>query len=263
MIQFEIDPSSFAEIANSLKFDSSHFPATSRIFEKEVPQIIENAWSEFLASRNISPQSANFQHQKTGSFSASVSTDNKRIEKIQTGTPAVDYDMKTTHPYGLKSRISKKGVPYLIVNFRWGTKEKRARWSNFIPQHYLNTCVKALNMTRATGLTHPEANFRGEPIERNEYENTNPDFKKTWDPLSEEDAWEVTRKNGKKHSSAGLVHVDNQYFTFRIISAKSPADSWLYHRDAVPGIDMIEKVEAASKPIIEQFIHDAILQDLK
>ena len=60
---------------------------------------------------------------KNAAFDVNIESDSIQAQRIQEGTP--EHDMKTTHPYGNKSRVAKsgpnEGVPYLIVPFRWGT----------------------------------------------------------------------------------------------------------------------------------------------
>ena len=77
----------------------------------------------------------------------------------------VEYDMKQTHPYGKKSRVSIKGIPYLIIPFRWGTPNgkdtKRAHFNNVIPQKNYETSVKGLEMSNINvAKNYFESNFR-------------------------------------------------------------------------------------------------------
>lgn len=201
---------------------------------------------------------------RNGSFDYTVFSDSQQLEKKVKGQKEVEYDMKQTHPYGKKSRVNKKGIPYLIIPFRWGSPNdkggKRARWNNFIPQKYYDTSVKGLGISRKNELkNYFEKNFRGENIQRQGY-----DWAK-FGRLSDADSWEVEGKNDKKYSSAGMVRMKDvtgsTYFTFRIVSAKSPASSWIYHKDAVPGVDMMEALERTAKPVIDRIINEGIKAD--
>ena len=189
-------------------------------------------------------------------FFHTISSDNRQLEQLQNGQKEVEYDMKQTHPYGKKSRVSKKGVPYLIIPFRWGTPNqkgtKRARWNNVIPKAAYETNVKGLEISAVNEMKkYFEANFHGENIQRQGY-----DWAKNG-RLKEEDAWD--------DRSVGMVRMKDitgsSYFTFRIVSAKSPASSWIYHKDAKPAIKYMEALETAARPEVEKIIEQGIKAD--
>ena len=193
---------------------------------------------------------------RNGSFDYTVYSDSQQLERKARGSKEVEYDMKKTHPYGKKSRVSKKGIPYLIIPFRWGTPNgkdtKRAHFNNFIPQKNYETAVKGLKISGVNeAKKYFEANFKGESIERQGY-----DWAK-FGRLKEDQAW--------NDRSVGMVRMKDvtgsTYFTFRIISAKSPASSWIYHKDAVPGVDMMAALERTAKPVIDKIINDGINAD--
>ena len=195
---------------------------------------------------------------KNGDFDHTVYSDNRQLEQKSHGQKEVEYDMKQTHPYGKKSRVSKKGVPYLIIPFRWGTPNgkgtKRAHFNNVIPQKNYETSVKGLRMSAVNeAKKYFEANFKGESIARQGY-----DWAKKG-RLTEDLAWD--------DRSVGMVRMKDvstgrsTYFTFRIVSAKSPANSWIYHKDAVPGVDVLAALERTVKPKIEQIINSGIQAD--
>ena len=189
-------------------------------------------------------------------FHHTISSDNRQLEQLNEGSKAVEYDMKQTHPYGKKSRVSKKGIPYLIIPFRWGTPNKkggkRARWSNVIPKAAYETNVKGLAISSVNELKkYFEANFKGESIERQGY---------NWAKngrLKEEDAWD--------DRSVGMVRMKDvtgsTYFTFRIVSAKSPADKWWYKKPAKPALNYMEALENAARPEVERIIEQGIRAD--
>ena len=189
-------------------------------------------------------------------FHHTISSDNRQLDELQKGQKEVEFDMKQTHPYGKKSRVSKKGVPYLIIPFRWGTPNqkgtKRARWNNVIPKAAYETNVKGLEISAVNEMKkYFEANFKGEIIQRQGY-----DWAKKG-RLKEEDAWD--------DRSVGMVRMKDitgsSYFTFRIVSAKSPQNSWIYHKDAKPAIKYIEALEAAARPEVEKIIEQGIKAD--
>ena len=189
-------------------------------------------------------------------FHHTISSDNRQLEQLNEGSKAVEYDMKKTHPYGKKSRVSKKGVPYLIIPFRWGTPNqkgtKRARWNNVIPKAAYETNVKGLEISAVNEMKkYFEANYRGENIQRQGY-----DWAKKG-RLKEEDAWD--------DRSVGMVRMKDitgsSYFTFRIVSAKSPQNSWIYHKDAKPALNYIQALETAARPEVEKIIEQGIKAD--
>ena len=189
-------------------------------------------------------------------FHHTISSDNRQLEQLENGQKEVEYDMKQTHPYGKKSRVSKKGIPYLIIPFRWGTPnqkgKKRARWNNVIPKAAYETNVKGLEISAVNEMKkYFEANFKGENIQRQGY-----DWAKNG-RLKEEDAWD--------DRSVGMVRMKDitgsSYFTFRIVSAKSPANKWWYHKEAKPAIKYMEALEAAARPEVEKIIEQGIKAD--
>ena len=189
-------------------------------------------------------------------FHHTISSDNRQLEELNNGQKAVEYDMKKTHPYGKKSRVSKKGIPYLIIPFRWGTPNKkgtkRAHFNNVIPQAAYETNVKALELSAVNELKkYFEANYKGENIERKGY-----DWAKKG-RLKEEDAWD--------DRSIGMVRMKDvtgsSYFTFRIVSAKSPASSWIYKKPAKPALNYMQALENAARPEVEKIIEQGIKAD--
>lgn len=191
-----------------------------------------------------------------------VFSENRQLEQLDKGTKIVEYDMKQTHPYGKKSRVSKKGIPYLIIPFRWGTplgkKDSngkdigRAHFNNVIPQKNYETSVSGLEISSVNALkNYFEKNFKGESVERQGY---------NWAKngrLTEEQAWD--------DRSIGMVKMKDitgsTYFTFRIVSAKSPANKWWYHKDAKPALNYMTALETAAKPEVEKIIRQGIKAD--
>lgn len=191
--------------------------------------------------------------QKNGELNATIYSNSKEMQDVVEGKPESTFDMKTKYPYGKQSRVSKKGIPYLIIPFRWGTAnkngEKRAHFANFIPQVVYDTNVKSMQLSERLGSRHVEANFRGQAIERSEY-NWGSRLRNTWHKNAE---GMVRMKNEKNRST---------YFTFRIISANSPADSWIRKYPKIEGIDIMEALKRDVEPVIERFIERGIKADL-
>jgi hypothetical protein len=136
-----------------------------------------------------------------------------------------DFDYKTTHPYGNKSRVSKDGTPYLIVPFRRFTPNAGREYQRMTKNDEKR--ARNLSLTETTKGSYHEANARGESIERS-IKN-----------------WGQRLKNAETANDEGMIAVHGtgnrrEYYTFRVISAKSPQNRWI--RKARPTIlDQLEK----------------------
>ena len=241
-------------------------PNTAKAFDRAA-MLVRQMWTGYLMGSQqlsgidflsgvTSSMVQSIRARQNGDFDHTVYSDNIQLEKKTKGQKEVEYDMKQTHPYGKKSRVSKKGIPYLIIPFRWGTPNqkgtKRAHFNNVIPQMNYETSVKGLKISEVNeAKKYFEANFKGENIERQGY---------NWAKkgrLTKDQAWD--------DRSVGMVRMKNvrgsTYFTFRIISAKSPANSWIYHKDAVPGVDVMAALERTASQKIESIINEGIAAD--
>lgn len=272
--RIEYDLSQIKELQNAIAkmgiADENTLPATSQAFYSAA-QYTQNIWSNYLyggqplqgldpIDKPLKPKEVGFQIEKKGAFHTSVKTNSSRVEEIQKGSNPVFYDMKQTHPYGRKSRVTQsepnKGVPYLIIPFRWGTpngKGTKRRWNNIIPQKEYSTYVKDLQLSETNKIkNYFEKNFKGENIERAGYNWAK------FGRLTETQAWD--------ERSVGMVRMrdvrNSTYFTFRIISAKSPANKWLYWKDGKNAVDMMGALEKTVKPGIEKIIESGIKADL-
>lgn len=240
-------------------------PNTIESFAVAVERV-RNLWTDYLNGDGTAlgidpPEKVNANMIKSirvrylDKLSAEVYSDNRQLEEIQNGTHDVEYDMKKTHPYGRKSRVSKDGIPYLIIPFRWGTPNdkgtKRAHFQNFIPKKEYVTNIKGFSLSKTLTSTHTEKNYSGDPIKRAEYI-----FK---DRLREIDSFSdrATGMVKMKDLSSGK----GTYFTFRIISARSPQDKWWYRRKGTPGVDMIGALERAADKILNDTVKAGLEAD--
>lgn len=233
-----------------------NMPATKRAFDMSA-KVVQKQWQQWAMGasisgadtiKNPSPKLASsITIDSNGSFSKDIGTDSPYMERIQSGTPA--YDMKETYPYGRKSRVSRKNkIPYLIIPFRWGTPNKdgssRAHFGNVITKEvYAILKSKQFKKSERTGSTHFEENFRGEKIERSEYD---------WGD----------RLNNIGGNMEGIVKMSDfnksTYFTFRIISPNSKG--WV--KKAVNPNDVVSAIERETSPVINDIISDALETDL-
>jgi hypothetical protein len=160
--------------------------------------------------------------------------------------------MKQTHTHGPRSRVSKKGVPYLIVPFRWGTPGAKG-FKNVLPSA-IYTMLKNRNRFKRSSVldtVHGERNAAGDEVQRREY---------NWG----------SRLTGADipENMAGLVAMDvgtarrqyTNYFTFRVISAEQPAYMWV--RNAVPGRPVTQAIKNVTEEPIANIVNDALKEDL-
>ena len=251
---------SLAKITNGT--GSSVMPRTMSAFSYAA-KLIQKSWQNWAMGgslvgaadiKNPNPRlSSSIKIRRISDFDLSIETDSRYMERIQNGMP--EFDMKTKYPYGNKSRVvqsgKNKGVPYLIIPFRWGTPNKtggaRAHFGNTIPlEVYKILQSRNFGKSERKDSTHAEPNAKGENIERSEY---------SWgDRINDEDAGNA---NGmvKMKSNTGST-----YFTFRVISANSPRDSWI--RKEVPANNVIEAVKRTCKDNVEKLIEQGFLEDL-
>jgi hypothetical protein len=200
---------------------------------------------------------------RNGPFDYEIYSNSKIAELIENGTE--ELDMKKTHPYGPRSRVSKKGVPYLIVPFRWGTP-KTIGFKNVMPEAVYNMIKnkKQFRQSRVTvsankadaAHTTPNAQVPRKIVGRAQYK---------WG----------TRLTGigyvdhRRHVE-GMVSMEGQveggkkrasgYFTFRVISANSPATSWI--KPAMPPRHVTKAVVEQTREAVNAMVETAIREDL-
>lgn len=185
-IRLELDFSELKELQEAVSKlgnpDKESFPATSASVHKAA-QYVQSVWSDYLAGgelngiepldKPLSPKDAHLRIEDRGDFESAVVGNSPKLDAIQQGENPVYYDMKKTHPYGNKSRVSKEGIPYLIIPFRWGTPNgkgtKRAHFNNVIPQAEYRTNMLPMELSSRLNSSHFEKNAKGLNIRRSEY----------------------------------------------------------------------------------------------
>lgn len=254
------------------KNGSKIMPGTSRAFSMAA-KLIQKSWQNWAMGgsligandiKNPNSRLASSIHiRRMSDFDISIETDSRYMERIQNGSP--EFDMKTKYPYGKKSRVTQsgknRGVPYLIIPFRWVTPNKdgsaRAHFGNTIPlELYKILKSRKFSKSQRTESTHIKPNASGENIERSEY---------TWgDRITVDDVLTAAGDEGISDNVFGMVKMKakgkSTYFTFRVISANSPPNSW--KRKAVPPNDVISAVEKTTKQNVEDILQAGLEQDL-
>lgn len=239
-------------------------PATEEAFYNGA-RMIRDVWQDYAAGRKelsgvpamkkpSHDYAAGVKIKQDGAMAYTVSNTSKAAPLLEYGTEG--YDMKLTHPYGKKSRVglhwNKKTkmlerVPYLIVPFSWGTPKTVSFHRTMSEDLY--DIVRRLKKSTVTGETHFEDNWAGEAIARHEYE-----FKgryKTDDKTGDE--------NGMVRMS-DLATGKSSYFTFRVISARSPQNSWL--QKGIPARHVTEGLKRECDKAIVSTIQEALKTDL-
>lgn len=218
----------------------------------------------------------------TGGYAASIGTTQDSVWSyrvaskaavarwLENGTPEID--MKQTHPYGKRGRVAKKKmkgggiryVPYVIVPFRWATPKSGAHMgvNNVIPDQIYRMIVNGYRkgtFTKSIVLNAQTAspNFWGDMEARATY------------------AW-GDRVKGVGGNLEGLVAMDgtyenkgdglqkarptSTYFTFRVISADSPAGSWI--KPETKPMRIAEQTAAVMAGKVNEMVEAGFLADL-
>ena len=247
------------KIAGGLKIAGEQsFPATREAF-KQSANFVAQTWRGYAKGgdlQGITPMknpsaklASSIKVHKNGPFDYEISSDSEQARRIEEGTE--ELDMKKTHPYGPKSRVSiktEKGVtrrvPYLIVPMRWGTP-RSVSFRSVMPEEIYNIVKqRAFKKSVVEQTTHFENNFIGDATERREY---------TWG----------SALSGEEFGNAeGMVKMANRggHFTFRIISAESPAGSWI--RPAQPPKPVIQAVATVTQDVVNAMVEQGLREDI-
>lgn len=191
---------------------------------------------------------------KDNSFSYTISNSSYVAPFLEYGTK--EYDMKHTHPYGKKSRVgcswnSKtkhiEKVPYLIIPFSWGTVGTVTTFSNTMTES-IAQIAQRLKKSQVKQEMKIEENSAGEGIPRHTYE------------------WGERLKGEDGSHAGGMVRMKDSaskgssYFTFRVVSAKSPANSWISR--GIPARHVTRGIVTQCMPDIEKDIQTGIEADI-
>jgi hypothetical protein len=250
------------------KLDARTMSSTARAM-KSSADLVQNVWRNFAGGGSLpgieslkSPSrgyAMSIKVQQNGPFDYEVYSEAKIARQIEEGTR--ELDMKTAHPYGPRSRVSKKGVPYLIIPFRWGTPGT-VGFRNIMPEavYSIMRYKKLFDRSTVRNTTHTEKNFSGEDVERREY---------NWGDRSKNSFAEyLTGQSVDDPNTEGMVAMDTGsskkqytgYFTFRVISADSPASSWI--RPAMRARPVTQAVARVTEDAISEIVGGAITEDL-
>lgn len=265
--------SSFSALTKVLELaGAGEFPNTAKAFAAAA-RMMESTWKQFAMGAPMPGQSKKIKN-PTGAYAKSIHriqvrpfqayiwSDSPYAKSLEDGTP--EMDLKQSHPFGPRSRMSKKGVPYVIIPFRHGTPKSL---QSPMPEQIYNRVLESINAgdikkSVVTG-SRPDVNSRGEPLMRATY------------------AWGTRIRGVAKEFSnlEGMVAFDipsgaergrSGYVTFRVISAEPPKaskarrgwdNSWII--PSRQGLHITESVVNTTMPIIRKMIAKAIEKDLQ
>jgi hypothetical protein len=262
------------------KLGAGSLPRTAKAMASGA-KIIQARWVDFAngrALKGIEPlkrptggYARSIRTKAVGPFSHEIFSEAQIADWIENGTS--DLDMKTTHPYGPRSRISKDGVAYVIIPFRWGTpgneSNPRVGFKNIMTDAVhalmLRKDFKASRTTVSadkSGYKTPNAQNPSADVGRARYQwgsrLRGRDFAGTIEQKTRMDGMVRFENGPAADKSRGKRY--GGYFTFRIISANSPANSW--KRKGMPARHVIRAVVDETREAIETMTESAIREDL-
>jgi hypothetical protein len=285
-MKIEIPDEALNELSAMLSMVNS-LPKTEKALQKAA-KIVQETWQNYVMGKQTLP---GVEPLKTPSrrlvqtikihtqdrLHREIYSESKGMERLINGTPEID--MKETHTKGPRSRVSMKGVPYVIIPFRWGTPPKKGEQrvgfgKNIMPVDVYKI-VKNKTTFRPTITTvsaddadedHKTPNALSEMVGRAQYSDILGE--KGWgERLSMEgsDMNGMSDMLGEDGKSAG-------YFTFRVISREKPAgwdkkphkksweESWI--KPATPARQITQGVVKATQEDVNNIIEAAVRRDL-
>jgi hypothetical protein len=274
------------------RFGKRSMPGVSAAVGRSA-SVIRDIWRGFAMGGSLPGISENLKNpgggyarsikiDRKGPFDYEVYSDARVAGWIENGTD--ELDMKTTHPFGPRSRMGKSGYPYLIVPFRWGTpgtkRNPRVGFRNVMPEEIYNIVKnKAKFRQTATTVSADNSGFKtpnakGDMVGRARYSDITK--KKPWgDTLTAGDIegskpWGVAltpdKEEAMSNNMAGMSRMLGQngrsagYLTFRVISAAPGTTGWI--KPAMKARPVTRAVAAMAREPVNRAIDEAIREDL-
>jgi hypothetical protein len=263
------------QLAKLAKLGRGSMPSTASAMSAGA-SFIKGKWREFALGGDLdgvkklnNPSQGyarSIKIKKLSPFNYDIYSESSIAERIEDGT--AEHDMKTTHPFGRRSRVSKDGSSaYLIIPFRWRTP-KTVGFKNVMPINVYMIVKKFKKMATEVSTDSGEKT----PIAKGAYSDLS--TKKAVYPNS---VGRASYNRGYGRLAAHLAEEKNQvgmvrstddtgknrsggYFTFRVISTKSPASSWI--RKEQPPRPVTPALVNYSQRFIEEAVEAAIMGDL-
>jgi hypothetical protein len=257
------------------RFGEGSMPGVSAAFQTSA-LIVRDTWKGFAMGGSLPGITENLKN-PSGKYARSIKIDRKGpfdyevyseaevADWIENGTE--ELDMKTTHPFGPRSRVAhtgkNKGYPYLIVPFRWGTP-RTVGFRNIMPESVYNI-VKNKKIFQQTKTTvsadngEKTPNAHGEMVGRAQYSDVSES--KPWgDRLTSDMGEDVTDNMVGMSSMLGQNGKAAGYLTFRIISAAPGATGWI--KPAMRARPVTRAVASVAQETVNDVIDSAVREDL-
>ena len=238
-------------------------PKTRDAMEKGAGKI-QNVWQNYALGKERLPDVAALKNpsgkyaesiktEPAGSFAYEIYSEAAIAERIENGTH--ELDMKRTHLFGPKSRVSKEGFPYVIIPLRWKTP-KTIGFKKVMPVNIYNKVKEFKKIETLVGADKSlvkTQNYSGEMVGRAQYN-------RGYDKLNDTSSGNM---NGMVRSTDETgIDQSGGYFTFRIISAKQLVTkpySWI--RPATPAYNVTRGLKEYTEDEIGMMVEDAIMED--
>jgi len=263
MIEITVTPQDYilSDLISNLEMISTRLMPKTVKAVKMASAVIMHTWKSYALGAPI-PGSGIRIKNPTGGYARTIKvlrltplnsivySDSKIAKHLEEGTEPLD--MKKTHPYGPKSRVSKKGVPYNIIPFRHGIPGTLS-YAPMPAELYakIREEIKAGNvqLSQITKGKKLEPNYQGKLIPRANYK---------WGSRISSG---IDKLEGMVVMNVGTDRsIRSQYMTFRVISANSPAFKWI--RKARPALHLTEHVVRNTRRIVSEILEQGLKEDI-
>jgi hypothetical protein len=282
-MKIEINNSVLEELLYVLKTAEKRvLPNTEKAME-DAAMLVQGRWIDFANGGSLIGVAEKLKHPKggyarsikthrTGAFEHEIYSEAKIAEWIENGTE--EHDMKTTHPYGPRSRVSKEGFPYVIIPFRWGTPgngdgDRVGFGKNVITAGAHRQLLKEnFNPSTVTASpdksSHKTQNYHGDMVGRAQYRDK--EGNSTWGSRLKADGFMngMVRFENGYDMNGNIEKRYGGYFTFRVISAKQLITrpySWI--KPAMPARHVTRAVVNETRDKVGKLVEAGLMGDVK
>jgi hypothetical protein len=286
-MSISVDNDALQQLQSALaRLGSGVLPATKGAM-KASAELIRNTWKGFAMGGSLPGITESLKNPsgkyarsirvaRKGPFDYEIYSDADVAGWIENGTD--ELDMKTTHPFGPRSRVTQsgpnKGYSYLIVPFRWGTP-RTVGFRNIMPDQVYSIVKNKMKFAQTkttvsadkSGTKTP--NFNGDMVGRAQYSDVT--GSKPWgDRTTAADMGEnrffndtgrdITDDMVGMSSMLGQNGRAAGYLTFRVISAAPDAKGWI--KPAMKARPVTQAVAKVSEETVNEVLDGALREDL-